>query len=285
MLDQIKALYRELYATEPPQSPSKLQDNRSGNAKNNEPDNCKARSPKSRTEKGGNSKQSAMQTESPPIDYSDYYKTANPETKLEKTGIQNLSNNELLCLLLSKPGEQDKTVQSLAAKVAKLLLCQQFAINRQELLQIEGIQTHNSTTILAAIEWARRFPHPQPRQLNNPAAIYQQIVHFADEQENLIAINLNGACESLSVRLITRGTVNRSLIHPREVFTHAVREQANSVVIAHNHPSGNLQPSKEDLQSTQRLQEAGNILGIQLLDHIIFSETEYLSLAKCGLLH
>ena len=235
MLDQIKALYRELYPEEP--GTNRLPDNTRSNTNN----------PGKEPGQTAPTKAGAAPKLTPkPADYlQNEASCPDPQAKLEKTGIQSLTNTELLCLVLGGDAP------ALAAKVAQLLVHRPFAIRRQELQGIEGMQAPRCAAVLAAMELARRFPHPQPRQLNNPAAIYRQIVHFADQQENLIAINLNGACESLSVRLITRGTVNRSLIHPREVFTHAVREQANSVVIAHNHPSGHLEPSEEDLQSTQ----------------------------------
>ncbi len=204
-----------------------------------------------------------------------------PREKLQAQGVASLSNFELFCLLLGS-GNSEQSVEQLAAKVLPVLLKEPFATNLETLQSIKGMGLGKSTCILAAMEFARRLPAPTTKQLNTPEAIYRQIVHFADQQENLIALNLNGACEALSIRLITRGTVNRSLLHPREVFTHAVREQANSVIIAHNHPSGHLEPSTEDLKSTKRLQEVAKILGIKLFDHIIFSETDYFSMSEHG---
>ncbi|WGK68475.1 DNA repair protein RadC [Candidatus Haliotispira prima] len=209
--------------------------------------------------------------------------TLRPREKLEANGVQSLTNIELLCLLLGS-GNREQSVRQLATKVLQQLLQRPFDINLESLQNIKGMGLGKSASVLAAMEIARRFLNPGPKQLNNPEAIHKQIAHFADQQENLVAINLNGACEALSIRLITRGTINRSLIHPREVFTHAIREQAHSVVIAHNHPTGHLEPSKEDLETTRRLQEAAKILGIKLLDHIIFSETSCFSFAEEGLM-
>ena len=263
MLDQIKALYHELHAELPPS----------------------AKLPPTEPVSIPTSEMYPLPQDSTKTwEYKELYLGAlKPREKLQAQGIQSLSNLELLCLLLGS-GSREQPLSQLAAKILPLLLREPFTTNLEHLQSIKGMGLGKSACILAAMEIARRIPNPDIKQLNNPAAIHKQIAHFADQQENLVALNLNGACEALSIRLITRGTVNRSLIHPREVFTHAVREQAHSIVIAHNHPTGHLQPSEEDLKSTQRLQEAAKILGIKLLDHIIFSETTYLSLAEQGLL-
>ena len=204
-----------------------------------------------------------------------------PLEKLQAQGVASLSNLELLCLLLGS-GNCEQAVEQLAAKILPVLFKEPLATNLETLKGIKGMGLDQSSCILAAMEFARRLPSPAIKQLNTPEAIHKQILHFADQQENLIALNLNGACETLSIRLITRGTVNRSLVHPREVFTHAIREQANGIIIAHNHPSGHLEPSTEDFKSTKRLQEAAKILGITLFDHIIFSETDYFSMSEHG---
>lgn len=98
------------------------------------------------------------------------------------------------------------------------------------------------------------------------------IQHFSDrKQEHFTAISLNGANEVLNVRIVTIGLVNQSQVHPREVFADALTDRASAIIVAHNHPSGNLTPSMEDIEVTKRIKEAGKILGLKLLDHIIFS--------------
>ena len=206
-----------------------------------------------------------------------------PREKLEVSGAASLNNIELLCLLLGS-GSKHIPVQKLANRILPLLLQQTFSLELKTLLEIKGMGLGKSTAILAAMELARRVLNPSGQKLKNPEAIHKQIAHFADQQENLIAINLNGACEAISIRLVTRGTINQSLIHPREVFTYAIREQAHSIIIAHNHPTGYLQPSAEDISSTRRLEEAARILGVKLLDHIIFSQSNYLSFSEQGLM-
>jgi DNA repair protein RadC len=109
------------------------------------------------------------------------------------------------------------------------------------------------------------------------------IRHIADRtQEHFLCISLNGANEVIAVRTVSVGLVNRALVHPREVFADPITDRASAVIVAHNHPSGNLNPSQDDLNVTAQLKAAGNTLGIKLLDHIIFNLESYYSLMEHG---
>ncbi len=101
-------------------------------------------------------------------------------------------------------------------------------------------------------------------------------------QEHLICIMLNGALELLAVKVITVGLINRTVCHPREVFADAVAMRASSIILAHNHPSGNLEPSTNDLEVTESIEKAGRILGIRLMDHIVFCQDSYRSMLENG---
>jgi DNA repair protein RadC len=104
------------------------------------------------------------------------------------------------------------------------------------------------------------------------------IRHYADrKREHFLSISLNGAHEVIHSRVVSIGTVNRTFVHPREVFSDPLTDRAAAVIVAHNHPSGNVEPSREDADITHRLTESANILGIDLLDHIVFSMNEYYS--------
>lgn len=117
---------------------------------------------------------------------------------------------------------------------------------------------------------------------NTPAAIYESIKHYGlKPQEHFIVVLLDGAHQIIKHEVVTIGLVNRTLVHPREVFTSAIIERATAVIIAHNHPSGNLTPSPDDIEVTQRLKKAGEILGVSVLDHIIFSACDYHSMGEC----
>jgi DNA repair protein RadC len=115
-------------------------------------------------------------------------------------------------------------------------------------------------------------------QVHGPEDIYQALSRYhRKRKENFLVITLNGAHQVISIRIVTIGLINRSLVHPREVFIEAIRDNAAAVTVAHNHPSGNFLPSPEDYEVTSRLKKAGDIIGIPVLDHIVFSHKGYYS--------
>lgn len=123
----------------------------------------------------------------------------------------------------------------------------------------------------------------KPISCSNPKTAYDFLKQYGkEEQEHFIVLILNGAQQIKFAKVVTIGLVNRTLVHPREVFATAIEHRATAIIVAHNHPSGNLEPSTDDLELTNRLKKAGSLLGIELLDHIIFSESNYRSLAESG---
>jgi len=102
------------------------------------------------------------------------------------------------------------------------------------------------------------------------------------KQEHLLVISLNGAAEVTKVKTITIGLLNHSLVHPREVFRDAIIDNAHSIIVVHNHPSGNLEPSSQDIEITKQLSQSGEIIGIKVLDHVIISKKGICSLRECG---
>ena len=120
-------------------------------------------------------------------------------------------------------------------------------------------------------------------RVSSPKDIYGTIRKYGKKkQEHFIVICLNGAHQVIKVKVITIGVLNRCLVHPREVFRPAIINNSASIIIAHNHPSGNTEPSKDDDQITKTLKEAGTILGIAVLDHLIISETKFYSYLEEG---
>lgn len=118
---------------------------------------------------------------------------------------------------------------------------------------------------------------------NGPATIWESIKHYGlEKQEYFIVVMLDGAHNIIKHVVVTMGLVNRTLVHPREVFAPALIERATAIVIAHNHPSGNLEPSADDLEATLRLKKAGQLLGIEVLDHIVFSACGFHSMLESG---
>jgi DNA repair protein RadC len=137
--------------------------------------------------------------------------------------------------------------------------------------------------IAASLEFARRILCPGTHRIRFPADVLPLVRHYADrKQEHFLSLSLNGAHEVAATRVVSVGLVNRALVHPREVFAEALVDRAAAVVVAHNHPSGNVEPSPEDREVTIRLQKAGRTLGIALLDHIVFSQTGYFSFLEQG---
>jgi len=205
-----------------------------------------------------------------------------PREKLLARGAQALSDQELLAVLLGK-GAAGMDVMTLAAKVARLLDEKGIEVRVEDLTGFAGIGEAKATLILAAIEFVRRRIKPEGLRISTPAEVLPLIRHFADrKQEHFLAITVNGANEVLNVRVVSIGLVDRSPVHPREVFADVVADRAAGVILAHNHPAGPLEPSPADLKITRQLKQAGEILGIELLDHLIFHLHGYYSFLEAG---
>lgn len=132
--------------------------------------------------------------------------------------------------------------------------------------------------IKAAFELGNRFGNHDKFSIESPVDIFSYVRHYSShQQEHFIAIMLDGAHGVIGSKVITIGLLNRTVVHPREVFAPAIERRAAAIAIAHNHPSGNLEPSEEDKLVTSRLVEAGRIVGIKILDHVIFSNIGYYS--------
>lgn len=137
--------------------------------------------------------------------------------------------------------------------------------------------------IVAAFELARRFSQRERPVIREPKDVIPYIQHIADKkQEYFLCLTLNGVGEVIQARVVTVGLLDSSQVHPREVFADAITDRAAGIIVAHNHPSGKLEPSPEDLAITRQLAEAGKLLGIELLDHIIITKNGWLSLKREG---
>ncbi|HAK45006.1 MAG TPA: hypothetical protein DCO79_03675, partial [Spirochaeta sp.] len=158
-------------------------------------------------------------------------------------------------------------------------------IDPAQFCDIEGMGTAKAAQLSAALEFARRRINPSVKRINTPADAVPLLFHYAScRKEHFLCISLNGAHEVIAVRVVSIGTLNRTLVHPREVFSEPLTDAASGIICAHNHPSGNNDPSHEDIELTGRLKDAGGILGIGLLDHLVISETGYYSFLENGLL-
>ena len=149
---------------------------------------------------------------------------------------------------------------------------------------VNGIGQAKLTTILAAFELGRRYYGLGNEKIQHPADIVPFLRHYSvRKQEQFICASLNGAHEISAIRVVSVGTLTQTLVHPREVFADPLADRAAAVILAHNHPSGNLEPSHEDLLLTRRISRAGKLLGIEVLDHIILAPNgDYLSFIEAG---
>ena len=210
-------------------------------------------------------------------------KEARPRERLISHGPESLSDEALLSVILVS-GVRDKNVTLLARELLDRLDREKAIPTVEELCGLAGIGVSKACKIVAMLEFGRRKWRGGQR-IRHPTDIYNLIRHHADRrQERFLCLSLNGAHEVLATRIVTIGLVNRTIVHPREVFADPILDRASAVIVAHNHPSGNLQPSGEDSEITHRLKAAADILGISFLDHLIFSETFYFSYREEGLI-
>jgi len=214
----------------------------------------------------------------------DFHELDRPREKLKKKGAGALTNTELLAVFL-KTGTRNFSVIRLAKSVHEIIDRYDSERLYENLVSIKGMGEAKSLSICAAMEYMRRKIQPSSRKIRTPGDIAAWLKPYCDKkQEHFIVITLNGGNEIINSRVVTVGLLNSSQIHPREVYADAIVERAASLILAHNHPSGNCEPSKEDIAVTRKLIHAGEILGVSVLDHIVFSETGYKSFLEEGLL-
>jgi DNA repair protein RadC len=205
-----------------------------------------------------------------------------PREKLLARGARALSDQELLAILIGK-GTPGMDVMTLAGKLVKVVDEKGLELHSDDLLQFDGVGDAKATLILAAIEFARRRIKPEGTKIETPADILPLIRHYADrKQEHFISTSINGANEVMNIRVVSIGQVDRTSVHPREVFADALTDRASGVIVAHNHPAGSLEPSVWDVEITKQLKAAGEVVGVALLDHIIFNRTGYYSFLESG---
>jgi len=204
--------------------------------------------------------------------------------RLMRDGPGSMADKDLLAALLGS-GRVGKPLATLAKEVMATVDKSLPDMDVSSLRKIGGIGDAKACALAAAIELGRRYYGAKGRRISMPKDLYPLLAHFADrKQEHFLCVSLNGAHEVLGIRQVSSGLVNKTVVHPREVFADPITDRACAVIVAHNHPSGSLEPSKEDVDITQRLREVGDILGIPLLDHLVFSETGYFSFAEKGLI-
>ena len=205
-----------------------------------------------------------------------------PREKLAARGPAALSDQELLAVLLGK-GTTKVDVMTLAKNVIRVADEKGINLQLEDLAHLDGMGPIKAMAVVAAIEFARRRIKPEGLKILAPADLLPLIRHYADrKQEHFLCATVNGANEVLNVRVVSIGLIDRSPVHPREVFADAVADRASGIIVAHNHPSGPVEPSPSDLETTRQLKHAGEIIGIPLLDHLIFNRTTHHSFLEAG---
>ena len=202
-----------------------------------------------------------------------------PREKLQAKGAGALSDFELLQALIGS-GNAQANVATIARRTLKLLNQHGANITYEQLKNVSGLGPARITEILSAFELSRRYLIDDERPIiDSLEKAVEQLSNICDKkQEYFVCMTLDGANRLIAKRIITIGTLNASLVHPREVFADAITDRAASIIVAHNHPSGHVEPSQTDIDLTNRLKDTGKLLGINVLDHIVVSKNKYKNL-------
>lgn len=213
-----------------------------------------------------------------------------PRERFVLNGPQSLSNHELIAILL-RTGTKDESVLQLANRLIThfegLRLLKDASLD--EITAIKGIGSAKAIQLLAAVEIGRRIStltYDDRYTIRSPEDGANYVMHDMRflSQEHFVCLYLNTKNQVLHKKTIFIGSLNASIVHPREVFKEAFRRSAASIICIHNHPSGDPTPSREDIEVTKRLAESGKIIGIEVLDHLIIGENKFVSLKEKGYL-
>lgn len=215
-----------------------------------------------------------------------------PREKMQKQGADSLTDAELLALIL-RTGDHASAQSAidLGRNIIQTFgdLRKVAAATLTELCKVKGMGPAKATSILAALGLAGRVNSDRLESLERFTSPLQIFNHFHYRfrdlrREYFTVLLLDGKNRIIREEQISEGSLNQSIVHPREVFNPAVKESAAAVILVHNHPSGDPAPSREDREITRRLKEAGEIMGIRVLDHIIIGDGSYFSFVEMGLL-
>ncbi len=213
-----------------------------------------------------------------------------PREKAILQGVENLTIPELMAIII-KTGTKEESAKDLGVRLYNEIGCAEGLRNLRlaSLTRLKGIGKTKAISLMAAVELGKRI------NVNNIISLkkihetkdvyfYYGSSFLFEEQEKLLALFLNSKNEVLKEKIIFMGTANQSIVHPRDIFKEAILNNAIKIIIVHNHPSGNVTPSLEDKKFTQKLKEAGELLSIPLLDHIIIGKNTYFSFLEQNLL-
>ena len=213
-------------------------------------------------------------------------KVERPREKLIQYGPEKLSNSELLAILL-RSGTKDENVVELANKILKKFGSNQLPnLNFEDLKDYPGLGPAKACEIIACFELGKRLLKDKKAEIYlKPKEIWEELKDLRDhKKEHFVVFYLDSRNQEIKREIISVGSLNANLVHPREVFEPAVRNLAAQIILAHNHPSGDPEPSEDDLEITKKLVESGKILGIEVVDHIIVVKNGFLSFKEKNLI-
>ncbi len=213
-----------------------------------------------------------------------------PRERLMRQGAAMLSVTELLALIIAtgRRGESSlRVAERVLARVGGLR--ELFDVDAAELQDVPGVGPVKAVTVLAAVELGRRLYATGGHVLDKIASPQDAATYLMDRlrflrKEHFVTLHLDTKHQIVGEEVVSVGSLNASIVHPREIFKTALKRSAAAVICAHNHPSGDPTPSEEDIQVTQRLVAAGKILGVEVLDHIVIGDKRYISLRERGLM-
>ena len=208
-----------------------------------------------------------------------------PREKLIKYGPEKLSDEELFAILV-RTGRKGKNVIELAKEIVKVVSYDINNINVEKLSKIKGLGPTKSSEIVASFEIGKRYLKDKKRSIIlSPKEAWEELFDIrSSKKEHFVALFLDSRNQTIKKEIISIGTINASLVHPREVFEPAIKHSAVSIIIAHNHPSNQTSPSENDVEVTKKLISAGKLLDIKVLDHIIVTEDSWFSFKENKLL-
>jgi DNA repair protein RadC len=218
----------------------------------------------------------------------DISKENRPMERFQKAGASALSDAELLAIILKTGNREENVVDMSNRLISKYGISKLSDLSLKELQEIKGIGLVKSMQIKSLFEFNKRFKLSQ--NYEKPIKSAKDIFNYAshrlqfNDKEQFMVLHLNSKNKIIKDEIVSIGTLNSSLIHPREIFKSAIKESANSVVLVHNHPSGDPTPSEEDEKITKKLMEAGKLLGIEVLDHVIVGKDSFFSFKEDSLL-
>ncbi len=206
-----------------------------------------------------------------------------PREKLRERGPASLTDEELVTAILGM-GTAGVDVRTIAKRVSSLIREHKRELTLDHLLEVPGMGLAKAAQILSAFELARRHLSEDRAKITCAQDILPLVTDVAGkQQEHFVCISLNGANELIEKRTVTIGLLDKSQVHPREVFADVIADRAAGAILVHNHPSGDLQPSESDRKTHEQLTDAAKILGLRVLDHLIVTRKGYYSFQEAGL--